>query len=348
VIGVAGGPLAYAAAPELAFGAAELLVLTAWVVLIGVLYTYRYTFGALILKLADMVDDIWLVGDDLADALEKLDHVIQASLSAGISGLEETSAKVWHALTWSVDATGDAILAVSAATHSLGESLVHAVIPAQVDAKVVPLGKQVARYQDAGVRRANEEAHARARGIDVLGRDLTAERLARERGIDYVGRLVTQRVIPRVNALDHALDDLAGWTRGVLGRRVGRLEAALGAGVIGAAAIAALTRVFPYWRCTNVRRFNKALCRSPIRNLRAWESLLDLGALFALDVLVATDLCAVVNTIQTLAKQAEPALLAFVSAESVLLHCPAASYPDPLPIGPLAIPPASSTLTLAT
>lgn len=256
--------VAAAPAAPLALGAGELVLLAAWLVLFCILYTYRYTLGALLLKLADMVDDIWLVGDDLADALEKLDHIIMQAISNGLAGLEYTAAKGWDAIAWTIRATGDAIVDVAAAGLQVQQALVGAIIPEAIDARTLPLGRAIGRSNAAQNQRAITEAHARAAGIDRLNRDLTAEELARQRGIDAISSRLDRIVIPRVNGLSRGLDALREWTHGALQRRVGSLERALAAGAIGAVAIAAITRVFPYWQCTNVRRFNKMLCRSPI------------------------------------------------------------------------------------
>jgi hypothetical protein len=256
--------VAAAPAAPVVIGAGELVILFAWVVLFCLLYTYRYTLGALILKLADMVDDIWLVGDDLADALEKLDHIIMQSISNGLAGLESAASSVWSAIAWTIRATGDAIVDVAAAGLQVQAALVGAIIPEAIEARTGPLTIAVSRSNAAANRRAIAEAHARAAGIDRLNRDLTAEELARQRGIDAISSRLDRLVIPRVNGLSRGLDALREWTHGALQHRIGRLEKALAAGAIGAVAIAAITRVFPYWQCTNVRRFNRLLCRSPI------------------------------------------------------------------------------------
>lgn len=252
------------AAPPVVFGAGELVILLAWVVLFCLLYTYRYTLGALILKLADMVDDIWVVGDDLAAALEKLDNIILKAISAGLAGLEQTAGKVWSAMAWSIRATGDALVELGEAGHAMGEAIVGAVIPNAIADATRPIDSRLDRTRVDANERARAEARARARGIDRVARDLTAESRARSRGIDDVRGFVAGVVVPRVNGLTRELDALRGWAHGALQGRVGALERYLAAGAIGAAAIAAITRVFPYWQCTNVRRFNRALCRSPV------------------------------------------------------------------------------------
>ena len=73
-----------------------------------------------------------------------------------------------------------------------------------------------------------------------------------------------------------------GYTRRNLRIRIGRLEQALAAGVVGAVAVAAITRLAPYWQCTNVRRFNRFLCRSPVGGLDALLGIIAGTALLAL------------------------------------------------------------------
>lgn len=261
---MAGELLAAAPAAPLVFGAGELVILCAWLFLFLLLYTYRYTLGALILQLAAMVDDIWLVGDDLAAALEKLDHIIMKAIATGLAGLEEAAAQTWSAITWTIRATGDAIVAVAESGQATAEAIVGAIIPEQVEARTGPLAGRIDRTNTELDARWRAEAQARGRGIDRLDRDLAAEQRARQRGIDAVNWRIDRVVLPQVRGLGRELDALRGWARGALDRRVGALERALAAGALGAVAIAALTRVFPYWQCTNVRRFNRMVCRSPI------------------------------------------------------------------------------------
>jgi len=53
-------------------------------------------------------------------------------------------------------------------------------------------------------------------------------------------------------------------------------------GAVGGIALATLTRVFPWWRCSNVRAFNRQLCRSPLGSLD-WLFALAGLAVVALD-----------------------------------------------------------------
>jgi len=263
------GVLAYAAplAPEAGLTGALLLLVFVLIVLYGLHYGWQYTFGAFLRRLADMVDDIWIVGGKLEDAFLATDHWVQAEIGKGISAVEQAVARTWAAMTWIVRETGDAIVAFGEDVHAAIAGLVDAEIPEQIKAGTAPIDTRLDRVNKRTREQARAEAQARSRGIDAVNRDLTAEARSRERGIDALNERITARVIPRVRALEQGLADVIGFTRRNLRIRVGRLEQALAAGVIGAAAVAALTRVFPYWQCTNVRRFNRSLCRSPIGGL---------------------------------------------------------------------------------
>lgn len=243
------------------------------VVLYGLQVGWQYTFGAFLRRLADSVDDIWVVGGPLADALDAVDTFVMRQIGRGISSLEYTAGKLWGGLTWLVRETGDALVSFGSDVWAAIDGLVNGEIPTQIVQRTRPLTEGLAARTRIEDRRAIDEARARARGIDRVGRDLQAERIARERGIDYIaGRLRSlERSIPGRIAAE--VDALRGWVTRGIGRRLTRVEQLVLGGAITATAVAALTRYFPYWQCTNVRRFNRALCRSPLAD---WKGLLGL------------------------------------------------------------------------
>jgi len=276
--------LAYAAplAPAAGLSGALILLLFVTLFLIALLYTWDYTFGAFLRRLAEMVDDIWLVGGKLADAFLSSDHWVQAQIAKGIVATEQATARTWGALTWVARETGDAMVAFGSDVYAAIAGLVDGEIPAQVGAATKPIDTRLDQVNRRTSSQARAEAQARSRGIDAVGRDLTAEARTRSRGIDAVNERITSVVMPRIRALDQGLADVWGFTRRNLRVRIGRLEALLAAGTIGAVAVAALTRVFPYWQCSNVRGFNRALCRMGVPYLNGLLGLIAGTALLAL------------------------------------------------------------------
>ncbi len=328
------------ATPVITITGALLLEILIWATLFTLIIFYDHTFGAFIRKLADMVEDIWIVGGPLGDALDASDRFVMRQMAAALNGLETAVAATWGSLAWLVRETADALVDFASDVYYAIEGLVEGVIPTQVEQRTRPLAQGLAARTRIEDRRAREEALARTRGIDAVNRDLTVEARARERGIDRIESLLTTLVIPRIRGLEQGLADVIGFTRRNLAIRTRRLEQLLAAGAIGAVAIAALTRVFPYWQCTNVRRLMRGTCRAN----PAW-----LGLLFGagIEALVVTQLCDFINALSVAAKQAQPLLLEFVDAENVLIGCYGMTRPPELPIGPLGIPPASPAFSFS-
>lgn len=301
---VAAAPLA-PAGPAVGITGGLLLACFALVVLIGIQRGYDYTFGAFLRGLADRVDDIWVVGGPLANALEALDTFVMRQIGHGITALEQAVAVLWDGLAYVIRETGDAIVAFGADVHDAIAGLVYGEIPQQIEARTGRLRRDVATTRSGLDARLDAEARARSRGIDVLNRDLTAEARARERGIDRVNERITTVVLPRVRAVEQGLADVVGFTRRNLARRLTRVEERLAVGALGAVAIAAVTRVFPYWQCSNVRRFNRALCRAPAGLL---DDLLGLALAFVASVSIVS----FARELQALTDGASSAVHAFV------------------------------------
>lgn len=256
-----------AAAP--AAGGAALTIglwaLVALIVAMGLKAGWDHTLGAILRGLANAADiGVWKIKIRGGTAFRKLDDVVQGALGDYILLNEKVLGLWWHALKWTVTELADSLAYFGVDIQSALYNLVFGTIPQTVVGHTKPLTDRVARGNTAAQARDRAEARARARGFDATRRDLLAERLARERGIDNVvarGRAYTDARVRRVQG---QLAAERAYSHRVLNKRLSWLEKALGVGAIGGIAIAALTRVFPYWQCTNVRRFNRLLCRTPI------------------------------------------------------------------------------------
>jgi hypothetical protein len=259
------------------------LTLAAAIVAWGLVYLFDYTVGLLLDTMAGLVPHIPFVGGIAASAIARVKHNLRNRLVGAALGLEHAAAKFWHGAEQLTRYTADSIVWFGQATHDAIQALVDSVIPGQVRSHTQPLARDLGRTKTAADRRAAAEAKARTRGIDAVHRDLTAEKLARERGIDNVGA----RSLARTRAIEARLERQIAlertYSHRTLGRRVGLLERLLGVGALAGIALGVLTRAFPFWQCSNVRRFNRGLCRSPIGSLD-WLFGLAATAVVALDL----------------------------------------------------------------
>lgn len=228
---------------------------------------YDATLGFFLRMLANALRDVRFIGGYLARPLEQADHFIMDKLGRARADVESMMTKWWHGMEWLVRETYDAIVAFGEDIHGAIDGIVHGTIPSLIHgathgARVTIIRQTRVVYQKIGqVERA---ATARAHGLEqeieqTFGRAL--------RGIDYIQRVALPRLWHGVHALDAEAASLGQYTRRGLGTRVGNLEKWLGVTLVGGAAIAALTRVFPWWQCSNVRRFMRGVCRSPFGSL---------------------------------------------------------------------------------
>ncbi len=290
-------PAAPLVAPEIGLTGALIILCIAWIALWGVKYGYDYTLGALLRGLANVLRfDVWKFTVDLGEGINRLNHTIEDAIAAGIQGVEYGMSKTFLGLEIAVRETLDALAWFAHDTHTTIESLVTVTIPTIAGGVARPIGQQLGEFRNALRHRVDQELQRFARGIDRLTRDLHAETLARLRGIDAIEGTIAARLAGATHVLEGELRDVIGYTRRTLARRLSRLEKALAAGVIGAVAVAALTRVFPYWQCTNVRGFNRALCRAPVGGL-------DDFLAFALAAEIIVALPEMVRLMQTVAEE---------------------------------------------
>lgn len=311
--------------------AAYVLVMFGVIVLYGIQYGYSWTFGALIRKLAAMVEDIWVVGGKLADALNALDSAVQTVIGQGIQSLEHVAAKLWHSLEWLVKLQVDTMADLADSTLSAVNGIIYGEIPEQIRDRTKDFTNGLAGLRSTTDQRARAEADARAKGIDQLRRDHTRESLSRERGIDRLAHRLNEVVMPWLTSLEHGVADVRDFAHSNLAARLRALEQALAAGAVGAVAVAAMTRFWPYWQCTNVRRFNRGLCRLPVGAL---DDLLGAG----LTILVLSDVCAMARVIRDGANAALPALRELVLGGGELFDCADIGRPAALPLTLTTLP----------
>lgn len=242
--------------------------LAAWVVLLGLRGGYDYSLGKLLRMLADVLDfKVWRFHVNLGAGLDRIDHAIQQTLASGILATEKVIGKWWWAQEKLAQWTYDSLAYFANSTVAAFDSLVHGTIPTAVGnatgALAQGLGK-VGRRMVALERNLETQLVRRTRALEAeVERDFGRA----WRGIDNLRGKAIPRVLAEVAALGAAIAALRKFAHGTLNKRITRLEKLVLGGAFTAGVLAVLTRYFPYWRCSNVRRFNRNLCRSPIGSL---------------------------------------------------------------------------------
>lgn len=313
-------------------------VLALWLVAFGLKKTWDYTLGAILKALADHLNiDAWKIHIHLGSVFTALNDTVEAKLASALLATETIVGKWWHVQAQIAKLTYDSLAYLAHSTVSAFDSLVHGTIPKVAEGVVAPV-----RGDLRSLRRALT-AQARALEVQLAHRATALEaQIERDfgiahRGIDYVRGTAIPRVLRDVRALEGEVASLRGFEHRVLGRRLTRLERLLGFGVLSGIAVAALTRVFPYWQCRNVKRGMRGLCRMD-------RALLDLLLGAGLEAAVLVNICQSVRLFTDIARTFEPELRGLVAVAGAALQCASGDAAGPLG-GQLAeLPPPTSSL----
>jgi len=253
------------AAPIGALLGASLIVICAWLTLVGLSKAYDYTLGALLHTLAEVLDfKVWRFAVHLGAPFDALDHKVRDAIGAGITQLEATIGRLFHGLEYLVRLQWDTLAGFAHDVEQAITGLTHANVPAIVKHITNVTVKPVKEHVGVTVAKLHALEHKVYRGIDELQRDVQHAFEQAYHGIDELTRRLTHDVVPAIHGLQAELHDVVGYTRKNLRLRITRLEAAVFGGAVAGVALATLTRYFPWWQCTNVRAFNRLLCRAPI------------------------------------------------------------------------------------
>jgi len=251
---VEGGALA-------ALTGALILAVLVWATLFCLQQFYTYTFGALLHGLAGALDKVPFL--DLGDrTVGKVNDFVQAQIGHALSGAETSVGRTWHALSYVARLTASTVELLAHSTLDAIHALARSAIPELVNVTVVPslarLSSSVASLRStvAGIRR---DLYAR---VGELERDIGRVYGRAHAEVGDLRAHALPALWGEVNGLERGLGDLRGYTHRILTHRVGRLEARLAGAAITAAAIAALTRVAPWARCSNVGKLGRAVCRT--------------------------------------------------------------------------------------
>lgn len=267
LVGVVIAPEAVSLAALLSGGLIALLIT---LVLIGIYKTYQWTLGALLAEIADALHKVPLVGKRLARAVDGINDRVLDTIGKAIIGSETAAAKFFHGLAWVWTETIDSIAMLAGATYEAVAGLRDGDIPRVVRERTTVIEHDVQRIDTRTRAREKAIQAAAATGIDRLQRDLAAEKLAREKGIDAVQAQVDARLDAMQDAAERAVADAKAWAARKVGGLTGRLDTlthVVGAGAVAATALRVLDRSFPWYKCRNVRDFNRMLCRAPVGGL---------------------------------------------------------------------------------
>lgn len=251
---VEGGALA-------ALTGALILACLVWAALFCMQQFYTYTFGALLHGLTSALNKVPFIG--LGDkTVGQVNNFVQAQIGHALSGAETSVGRTWHALSYVARLTASTVEFLAHSTLDAINALTRSSIPDAVRGAVVP-----------NVSRLSAAVASLTSSVAGIRRDLYARVGELERDIGRVyGRAHAEvgdlraHALPalwgEVGALERELGDLRGYTHRILTHRVGRLEARLAAAALTAAAIAAIARVAPWVRCSNVGKLGRAVCRT--------------------------------------------------------------------------------------
>ena len=324
--------------PEAFLTAIGIGTLAFFIVMLGLKIGWHYSLGALLRKMADIFTvkvpftGIGIPGASaLGDAFRAADDYVEGKLASGLLASETVVGKWWYYQKELVYYTYDSLAWSWNQTVGAFDSLVHGTIPQAVTVVTRPIANDLGKLRKAlAAEAASLETQIVARA-HALEAELTHDFGIAKRGIDYVRGTAVPQVWHWIRGAEAEIEALKRWETKVGNRRLTRLERLLGVGVISGIAIAALTRVFPYWQCRNVRKLLRGVCRSP----GGW---LDLLFGLGVEAFVVADLCDFIRALSAATRAVEPALLEFVAVENVLVGCPNASFPEPMGLRAEALP----------
>lgn len=263
--------MAVAVVPEAAAGEASvgyfeigLGALFTLVVLIGIRAAWEHTFGGLINWMANVLHvKVWRININVGGPLLKAEAALEREMGRAILLNEKALGLWWNGLKGAVDYTADTLEWFASSTvHAFG-NVVHGTIPKVASTIVQPVQHDVTVIRRTSAAAVRDLERTLTRQAHAIEHELAHDFGRAWRGIDYLTGTAIPNLWKDVRGLNADVGQLEHQVGRIIPRRLTRLEKLLGAGVIGGIAIGALTRVFPYWQCSNVRRFMRGVCRSP-------------------------------------------------------------------------------------
>jgi len=241
-----------------------LLAIATSLVLFGLLKGYDATLGALLHTLSSRIRGVRFVGGKIADVLDDIDDTVRDSIGRAALYFEHKSAQFFHGAAWLWEATIDTTVDLARATADAIGGIIGGEIPQQITERTRTIHDELSKTNAWAKARERALARQWAHGIDRLQRDARADRLAAQRGIDAIDARIEARFEGIEAGIGEAFAGVRSWAGARLGALDGRMTGVLsivGAGALTAAAVRALDMRFPFYKCSNVQRFNRALCR---------------------------------------------------------------------------------------
>lgn len=319
-----------------AIGLVDLGVFLALAFLIALSYAYRYSLGAALVALANVIGAVRLPGilgggrifGFLADALTGIDNEIRHALGVGIAALQTTWNEAVSYTAQAIHWIGHEIGALAHDTAQAVETLSVRQVT-NVYKKVNPgLARRVGALAAAVAALTRQLEHVIAREAHVA----KAKAQAVEHAIAHPDIGAIPRALPGLKWIEHS----AGWVRGEL-KRLSRVLTPAGIiGLIGATTFGAFG--LGWLRCKGVNRVGRALC--------GLTGVIEALALDALTAFAAIDLCWFVRGVEAAAENIRPLLLAFVDVENALIGRCGGEAAKPLVLRDVSPTPVHDALTL--
>jgi hypothetical protein len=317
----------------------SLLAVLAFLVMYGLRSSARSVFGVIVSALALVPSLIPGLSGVTADIVDKLTHWVEAKWGDSARRVENALGSFLGATAAVVER--GAIAAMHAAEWTLyGFTLLRfTVIPRMIGYALAPVTHALPalRRFDTWAWREIRAAEASAtKRIGLAGATAAAATVAAALALARAAGALMP------GALDYPLGQIKELWRTIdntIYRRLNQLQKMLAAGVIGGLIVKALTRHLPWYRCANVNRFNRAVCRSPRWNL---DGLLSLFA----DALIVTNICSLIPILEAAANDVAVPLVNELAALAGKLPACQRDRPPTLTVPDLYLPPVRYTGTL--
>lgn len=346
-----------AAAPPVGEGAGLVVLLTltllaflGWIVARGMGYIWKYTIGAFLNVLADMLNiHVWFVHWDIGGPVKAVANDVEKWFMDQAAKNEAAMGYFWHASANTASWMASETVSLARDTLHFGEWLKNVFTPAYVEGATHlwksithTTASKVAQVESQVARQAKVVSHAVTVGVpsavEHAVRPIDKEIAKHRKALGALaGAAAGGLALPGgLVGVEHTIEDVYGWTRKNLrlhNLRLSRLEKILGAA--GFAALLANALGLPNWRCVtrgNLGRVSRALCGLPGNFLN------DLLGLIA-DFFILTNVCAILPWVEAAASDIGVPLVDLLTDATAGLCAGSIGAPQPLQGAAVTVPP---------
>lgn len=256
------------AVPGLAGIAGELILIAAWLVLIGLSIAWYYSVGWALRHIADAFQSVaiplkfttlhplrWV-----GDLIRAFDQSISYVLAAGADKCEWAILALWHGLTAMFEATLEMISRSAEETATTVAHVATVTVPRAISRATSPITHRLTTLQARVAHLAVAIPWLVNHRVNWLHRWALHELDVLRRGIDRTTTRLGHRISTEVGRVTSRVKS-AEQRITTHGLRIGRLEKALAAGAFAAAVAASLGRLGLGWtRCNRVGKAGRAVC----------------------------------------------------------------------------------------